>query len=135
MMANPQEHNTVLTHSLGNNISTDRGRFIVMCLMLGIIVTVTFISGRTGTFLIDDYSAIINNRTIHDFSLWRVLKCERDIIPSGRPLTNLSYAISYYFSGENPKPYLLTNLVQQIIVAWLMLLMLRRRRRLLLRRP
>lgn len=125
-MANPQEHNTVLTHSLGNNISTDRGRFIVMCLMLGIIVTVTFISGRTGTFLIDDYSAIINNRTIHDFSLWRVLKCERDIIPSGRPLTNLSYAISYYFSGENPKPYLLTNLVQQIIVAWLMLLMLRR---------
>lgn len=82
--------------------------------------------GTDGPFIFDDYLAIVNNPTFDDGSLITVLKGKRDTSYSSRPLTNLSFAIDYYFYGLDPTPYRWTNIVIQTLIAWVLLGLLSR---------
>lgn len=107
----------------------DRPDYIRQLLLSGVlamVIVLCFKSGVTGTFIFDDRDAIINNETIHSGSLWQILMTKRDAPISGRPLSNLCFAINYAVSGDNPQPYHWFNIIFQVCVGWMLLALMRR---------
>lgn len=91
-------------------------QFRGLWMLLGILlVTAAYWSGLYGGFFFDDAPNILNNQGLRldDFSgesLWRVLKSGISGVV-GRPLSQLSFALNYHFSGFDPFAFKLTNLV------------------------
>jgi tetratricopeptide (TPR) repeat protein len=96
--------------------------------LIVLVTAAVFANGLRGVFIFDDVFAILNNGSIHH--LWPigpVLHPPLDVTTaSGRPLVNLSFALNYYFGGENPWGYHVVNVLIHIFAALLLFGVLRR---------
>ena len=90
-------------------------------------VMVAYAGGLSGPFLYDDTVGIVKNESIR--SLWplsEVLSPPRDKPQSGRPIANLSLALSYALGGLEPVGYRVLNLLLHLGSALLVFGILRR---------
>jgi hypothetical protein len=84
--------------------------------------------GLTGAFVFDDFPSIVDNPSLRLFngSLSSLVDASLGAVagPLGRPLSMASFALNYFFAGEDPYSYKLTNLaihlVNGVLVAMLM---------------
>ena len=96
--------------------------------VLAIVILAAYWPGLTGPFLFDDYPNIVDNAKVHlaalDFESLKNSAMGYEPGSVGRPLATLSFALNWYFSGENPWSYKLTGLVIHIVNAWLVFALL-----------
>ena len=81
-----------------------QGLHIIIICLLGIII---YSNSFKCTFHFDDFHTFIDNAKIHDISNIKAIWS----ISHTRFLGNLSFALNYYFSEQNPWSYHLVNLI------------------------
>jgi len=101
-----------------------------------VITTLAYSPGLSGPFTLDDNSNLLTNEQLKikqlDHQSLRDAAFSIRSGPTGRPVSMLSFALNYYFSGsfENSTPYKITNLAIHLLnsglVFWLMYLLVRR---------
>jgi tetratricopeptide (TPR) repeat protein len=90
---------------------------------------VAYSNSFRGVFVLDDRDSIEDNPTVHHlWPLGQVLSPPRrgGITVEGRPLINLSLAINYAFSGDNPWGYHAVNLAIHLLAGLTLLGIVRR---------
>ncbi len=96
--------------------------------LIVLVTAAVFANGFRGALVFDDVFAILNNASIRQ--LWPIGPVLVAPIGAttacGRPLLNLSFAVNYYFGGENPWGYHAVNLSIHILAALLLFGVLRR---------
>ena len=74
-----------------------------------------YLPGLSGDYVFDDIANIIENQKIAitslDYSSLKAAFWSGDAGPLGRPISMLSFAINYYFTGFEPYFFKLTNLI------------------------
>ncbi len=99
--------------------------------LIGIIVLLAYLAGINGNFQFDDHPNIIQNERLH-ISTLNIESLTRATLSGSsgilkRPVSMLSFAINYYFSGLNPFSYKVTNIIIHIAncigIYWLCLLL------------
>ena len=102
-------------------------KFIPLLVVVGALLA--YHNSFTGPFIFDDVPAITGNPTIrHLMPIGRVLSLQyqgRNTV-EGRPLINLSLAISYAFSGSEVWAYHVLNLLVHILAGLTLLGVVRR---------
>lgn len=87
---------------------------IIIAFILLILIAAAFSQGLAGGFLFDDYANIVENAHIHikslDFDAFRQVLSSPDAGPLGRPISLISFALNYYFSGLDPHAFKAVNL-------------------------
>lgn len=87
----------------------------LIMMVLITIVLLAYYPGLSGSFFFDDDSNIVKNTAlqISDVSLSSLAAVSQNGIasPLGRPVSLISFALNYYFSGFNPFAFKVTNLV------------------------
>ncbi|MDL5365236.1 hypothetical protein QSH18_06430 [Xanthomonas sp. NCPPB 2654] len=95
---------------------------------MAIVVLAVYWPGLTGPFLFDDYPNIVDNAKIHlaELNFQNLKSSAMGYEPGsvGRPLATLSFALNWYFSGENAWSYKLTGVVVHVVNAWLVFALL-----------
>lgn len=90
--------------------------FLLASLMLAFIV---YYQGASGYFLFDDTINILENTRLRiqslDFPTLRQAAFSGDAGNLGRPLSVLSFALNYYFTGLDPYYFKLTNIVIHLL--------------------
>ena len=85
--------------------------FLAACLLTACV----YWPGMAGAYLFDDYSNIVENTALHVHSLapedWRRAWQSSPSPELRRPLAMLSFALNIYFTGLDPWPMKLTNLL------------------------
>lgn len=80
-----------------------------------IVALLVYYPGLSGAFFFDDESSILQNEGVQlgNFSVDSIGQAMGGGIagPLGRPVSQLSFALNYYFSGFNPFAFKATNLV------------------------
>ncbi len=98
-----------------NQLSNSRLLLGLAWLVLGALILATYEPGLRGDYVFDDLSNIVNNSHLHLKSLeWSDIRSAAgsgDAGPLGRPLSVLSFALNYYFTGLNPFFFKATNLL------------------------
>jgi tetratricopeptide (TPR) repeat protein len=107
----------------------------VFCLLLAIAGTL-YLPGISGPWIFDDYSNLLQNSYVKVGSLsaeeLKLAAYSLQAGPLNRPVSMVSFALNYYFSGSfsDTTPYKLTNLIIHIIngllVFWLSYLIINR---------
>ncbi|MFC1573449.1 hypothetical protein ACFL6M_07625, partial [Candidatus Eisenbacteria bacterium] len=95
-----------------------RKRTLLLALLLVVVGVVTYANSLRGPFIFDDTTWILGNPTTRQ--LWRIdriLLVPDDLSVVGRPIVNLSLAISYAVSATDPFGYHLTNLLIHLLAA------------------
>ncbi|MEB1528288.1 hypothetical protein [Xanthomonas sp. WHRI 7945] len=96
--------------------------------VLAFVVLAVYWPGLTGPFLFDDYPNIVDNAKIHlaalDFQSLKNSAMGYEPGSVGRPLATLSFALNWYFSGEDAWSYKLTGVAVQVFNAWLVFALL-----------
>ena len=70
-----------------------------------------YLNSLSGSFILDDVPAIVQNQDIRDWSrLSSVLMPEREQPVAGRPLVNVSLAINYALGGLDVRGYHIWNI-------------------------
>jgi hypothetical protein len=98
--------------------STNKYLPYVFILFVLFLTTLIYAPGLSGSFVFDDYFNIQANKNIRiDAISFESLKSAALSFPSalGRPISMISFALNYYFSGLNPYYFKLTNLVIHLI--------------------
>ena len=89
-------------------------KYLSMAALIAIVVLVYY-PGLSGSFFFDDENNIVNNDAlqISDISLSSLVAASKSGIasPLGRPVSLLSFALNYHFSGFSPFAFKATNLV------------------------
>jgi hypothetical protein len=92
------------------------------------VVMAAYWPGLKGPFLFDDYPNIVNNAKVHlavlDFQSLKRSAMGYEPGSIGRPLATLSFALNWYFSGENAWGYKLTGLAIHVVNACLVFALL-----------
>jgi protein O-mannosyl-transferase len=89
---------------------------ITALILIIIAAIVSYYPSLNGPFLLDDFEAIPENESIK-----KIKNLEEILIPpannplGGRPLSNLSFAINYHYSGYATKSYRIANLCIHIL--------------------
>jgi hypothetical protein len=93
-------------------------RRIALFLLLGTVLIASFLAyhpGLTGTFVFDDQINILENSHLRITNLSPSTLLHAALSggsgPLGRPISILSFALNYYFTGVNPFYFKLTNLI------------------------
>ncbi len=101
-------------------------------LAIAVLVIVLFYPALPGSFLHDDYSNIYNNKNVHISELsWESLKQSFVSIKTNvyslysRPISRITFALNYYFSGLDPYWYKVTNLFIHLLVGYVLFTALR----------
>ena len=98
---------------LQGSIAKLRNPLFLLAVVL-VVGTVVYIPGLTGDFVFDDAGNLLINdhlRIEHlDFSSLRAAAFSGDAGPLRRPISMLSFALNYYFTGFNPFYFKLVNL-------------------------
>lgn len=89
-------------------------------LLSGLLVTLAvYFPGFSGGFLLDDSSSILNNERlkISALSLSDLYQAALSGTGSapGRPISMLSFALNYYYTGLSPLPFKITNAIIHLI--------------------
>lgn len=102
--------------------------------LIGMLVFSIYFSGINGQFQFDDYPNIQQNSRIHIAELSKesltkaILSSPGNNLIAKRPLSMLTFALNYYFSGLTPNSYKLTNIFIHIVncigIYWVCLLLL-----------
>jgi len=89
--------------------------FWPMGVIVALAAMLVYWPGLSGPFVFDDYSNIVTNARIHAqrLDLSSLIEAAKAYEPGkiGRPLATVSFAINYYFSGDDPWAYKLTGVV------------------------
>lgn len=103
-------------------------RSLAIAALLALAVLLAYANSFSAAFVFDDHGAILDNPTIRQ--LWppgQVLSPPNDGLPvTGRPLTNLSFALNYLVNGRQPAGYHGVNVAIHVICAWLLFGLIRR---------
>ncbi|QSB00388.1 hypothetical protein JWZ98_17130 [Methylomonas sp. EFPC1] len=101
----------------------------VLLLQLIVVIVGVYLAGKSGPFLADDYPNIIDNQGV---VLQRLNAKELAAAWSGntsgpfkRPLASLSFALNYFYAGQqfDPVPFKLTNIGIHVINSFLVFLL------------
>jgi Flp pilus assembly protein TadD len=89
-------------------------------------VVIAYANSLNGPFILDDYAAIVGNTSIHD--LWNpaVLTPAPELPVSGRPVANVSFAVSYAIGGLSETGYHAANIAIHLACALLLFGLLHR---------
>jgi len=89
-------------------------------------VVIAYANGLDGPFILDDYAAIAGNSSIRD--LWNpaVLTPAPELPVSGRPVANVSFALSYAIGGLSERGYHAANIAIHLACVLLLFGLLRR---------
>lgn len=83
--------------------------------LLFLIILIVYFPGLYGNYVFDDNANILNNKKLAidkiTLELLSSAAYSGDAGPLGRPLSMLSFAMNYYFSGFEPFYFKLTNLI------------------------
>lgn len=94
-------------------------KFYFLCLFIIIFTCIIYFKGLFGDYVFDDPVNILENKKIQisslDFYSLKAAALSGDAGPLGRPVSMLSFAINYYFTGFNPFYFKLTNLVIHLL--------------------
>jgi protein O-mannosyl-transferase len=86
-----------------------------------------YFNSLSGSFILDDVPAIVQNQDIRDWSrLSSVLMPERELPVAGRPLVNVSLAINYALGGLDVRGYHVWNVAVHLGCALLVFAVVRR---------
>ena len=107
-------------------------RHIVYWVLILALLIAAMYPGLKGTFMFDDYPNIVDNEAVHLGSLnidsLRQSLSSPQAGPLGRPVSVLSFALTYYVFGLDPFAFKAVNLVihalNGILVAWFVSLLL-----------
>lgn len=106
---------------------TDLVLFSSICLITYLI----YLPGLDGSFVLDDYGSIVENKQIHveSFSFENLSQLfigpdGRTHILSSRPVAKLSFAMNYFIGGLEPYGFKLVNLLIHLFTAWTIFLVL-----------
>ena len=90
-------------------------RPLVLALLVAAAATLVFWPGTSGSFLFDDYDAIVENTALHleTFSWDGLLRAAQSFQPGSgsRPLAMASFALDYLAGGLDPFVYKRTGLL------------------------
>ena len=116
--------------------SRTRLHFLILLLVLLATVAVYW-PGLSGSFVFDDYGALVYNQGVHITSLsleelWRGTWSYAHAGPLGRPIAMASFALDHVFHGLNPFYYKLENVLIHLVNGFLVWLLTRRVGRLIL---
>lgn len=102
-------------------------RLQALAFVAALSVTTRLIYGDTIAypFVFDDQSAIIDNATLSEPSLWAAFSPPADTSVSGRPLVNLSFALNRHLFGVGAESFRAFNIALHVLNAWLIFVLLR----------
>ena len=110
------------------NVKVVRRRWvhwIVSPIAFGTALLAVYWAGLHGAFLFDDFQSVVNNAPLRAFdgSIQSLLVAATSgtSSPLGRPLSMASFALNFYFFGDSPFSFKLTNLAIHIINSVLVL--------------
>jgi hypothetical protein len=116
----------MLKRSIGNK--NTRLFIWVSGVFIALAAILVYWPGLSGPFVFDDYSNIVSNTKVHakNLDLSSLVEAAKGYEPGqiGRPLATMSFAVNYYFSGENPWSYKLTSVIVHAVNALLVFLLL-----------
>jgi protein O-mannosyl-transferase len=97
------------------NVAIRRGVQIATLLALLGMIWIAYAPGLGGGFIFDDISNIVNNKALHvtgsSPAEWSAAAFASPASDLQRPLAMLTFALNHYFTGLDPKPMKLTNLI------------------------
>jgi len=93
-------------------------------LLLAAIIAAVYLNSLTNAFVYDDRFAIVENRSIESFTT--ALRPPVESPVAGRPVANLSFAVSYAIGGRNPAVFRIGNILIHIAAALLLFGIIRR---------
>ncbi len=106
---------------------SSRSRRALYAAVLVVAGAAAYLPGLSHPFLFDDQTAIVNNATIRSLTpISTVLSPPRDTPVAGRPIVNLSLAVSYASNGLEPRGYRLGNLAIHLAAGLVLLITVRR---------
>ncbi|MDM0035955.1 hypothetical protein QTI33_27730 [Variovorax sp. J22P271] len=92
-----------------------RGRLAIAWALLVVLVVLVYFPGLRGDYVFDDLTNIVTNTHLRLDSLdWQSLRGvvgSGEAGPLGRPLSVLSFALNYYFTGFEPYYFKVVNLL------------------------
>jgi len=103
---------------------------VYLLLGLGLVLTaLVYAASLRGGYVFDDFPNIVENREVHLAALnWHSLRAALLSSPSDvlvRPLAMLSFALNWYFGGDDPQPMKLVNLAIHLLNGLLLFGLLR----------
>lgn len=94
---------------------------IQACLLVALLLLVALVywPGLTGGFVFDDFPNIVDNKAVHvtgfDWREWSTATLSSPAQNLPRPLAMLSFAINHFFTGLDPVPLKLTNIIIHLV--------------------
>lgn len=86
--------------------ATPRLAGIASATLIALVAVATYWDSFEGPFVLDDEPSIVDNLSIRQLTpLWPILTSKHFTTVVGRPLLNLSLAVSYHFGGTNVAGY------------------------------
>lgn len=99
-----------------NRITEKTELLLVLFLIFSFLI---YLSGLSGDYVFDDIANIVENQKIAitslDYSSLRAAYWSGDAGPLGRPISMLTFALNYYFTGFDPYYFKLTNLIIHLL--------------------
>ena len=100
---------------------------MVEAVAIVLAVAAVYATSVSGPFILDDYAAIVNNPSIRQlWNLPRLLVPPPELPVSGRPMANVSFALTYAMNGLQPWAYHLWNIGLHACCALVLLGIVRR---------
>lgn len=99
---------------------------VLLCMLIAMSIVMVFYPSSHGRWIFDDNAAIADNLSVAQPTYQTVLVPPRDLPTSGRPLLNLSFAINYHFSKDQPQGYRWTNIAIHVLNSWLLFALIAR---------
>ncbi len=103
----------------------NNSRYCLSFILLFILVSLSYSNTFDSSWHLDDYHSIVNNRFLHidDASL----KSLADVISNGnvnitRPISNLTFALNWYFGKDNVSGYHVVNTAIHVITSFMLFL-------------
>lgn len=82
--------------------------------------TAIYATALSYPFVFDDKATIVDNASLRDLASARVLYPDREVPTAGRPLVNLSHALTYAVAGLDVRAYRAGNLAIHLLCALLL---------------
>lgn len=95
------------------------GLYAVQALLLAGIALAVYRPGMHSPFQYDDFASVVENPfiKINNLGLSALFSAGFQTRMQNRPLTNLTFALNYYFNGLDPFGYHLVNLTALLLTA------------------
>lgn len=104
-------------------------RLAIPFVLLSLLSFAVYWQGLDGGFIFDDHASILGNPGLRAFdgSLSSLIAASQGDLssPLGRPVSMASFALNYYFTGEAPFHFKLTNLLIHLLTGGLTFLLMR----------